>query len=90
MDANHIISLIVAGEFDNVELEKITGAVVFARKGLQRQAVRTFSPGDTVKFTHPGTGREYRGAVTKVNRKYIMVNTGATVYRVPGNMLQSV
>jgi hypothetical protein len=43
--------------------------------------------GDNVEFTSNKTGRLMRGHVTKIAIKYITVNTGMGLWRVPANML---
>jgi hypothetical protein len=46
--------------------------------------------GDNVEFTSSKTGRAMRGFVTKVAIKYVTVNTGMGMWRVPANMLTRV
>jgi hypothetical protein len=43
--------------------------------------------GDNVEFTSSKTGRLTRGFVTKVAIKYVTVNTGMGLWKVPANML---
>jgi hypothetical protein len=43
-----------------------------------------------VEFTSSKTGRQMRGHVTKIAIKYVTVNTGLGMWRVPANMLSKV
>lgn len=90
MNSSEIVREIVSGKFGNSELDSIVQAVIFARNQLTKQAVGSFLPGDSVKFTSTRNNRVYTGKVRKVNRKYVMVDVGVTTYRVPGNMLEYV
>ena len=45
---------------------------------------------DNVEFTSSKTGRLTRGFVTKIAIKYVTVNTGQGLWRVPANMLSPV
>jgi hypothetical protein len=46
--------------------------------------------GDNVEFASSKTGRVMRGHVTKIAVKYVTVNTGLGMWRVPANMLSKV
>jgi hypothetical protein len=46
--------------------------------------------GDNVEFTSSKTGRAMRGFVKKVAIKYVTVDTGLGLWRVPANMLRVV
>lgn len=79
---------IIGGTFTNEQLDSITMAIKFARGQLATKAKFTFRAGSQVKFTGR-QGETVFGDVTKVNRKYIMVRSGMTNWRVPANMLQA-
>ena len=79
---------IMFGNFSNVELTSIINAVQFARAQLTKQKIRSFMLGDTVKFTSNRNGRTYTGTVRKVAIKYVTVDTGQTLFRVPASMLE--
>jgi hypothetical protein len=62
-------------------------AVKWSRERLSKQIKRSISVGDNVEFTSNKTGRLMRGFVTKVAIKYVTVNTGLGLWKVPANML---
>jgi hypothetical protein len=62
-------------------------AVKWNRNALARQIKRSIGRGDNVEFTSSKTGRLTRGFVTKVAIKYVTVDTGMGLWRVPANML---
>ena len=74
----------------NTELSSMIDAVKWNREHLARQIKRSISIGDNVEFTSSKTGRLTRGFVTKVAIKYVTVNTGMGLWRVPANMLSLV
>lgn len=71
----------------DAELTAVVQAVKFARSQLQKQIKSSLMVGDNVEFTNNKTGRRMRGFVTKISIKYVTVNTGAGLWRVPANML---
>ena len=71
----------------NTELSSMIDAVKWNREHLARQIKRSISIGDNVEFTSSKTGRLTRGFVTKVAIKYVTVNTGMGLWKVPANML---
>jgi uncharacterized protein YwbE len=71
----------------NTELSSMIDAVKWNREQLARQIKRSIRTGDNVEFTSSKTGRLTRGFVTKVAIKYVTVNTGMGLWRVPANML---
>ena len=79
---------IMFGDFTNAELTSIINAVQFARAQLTKQKIRSFMPGDNVKFTSNRNGRTYTGTVRKVAIKYVTVDTGQTLFKVPASMLE--
>ena len=86
-DVNKAIML---QEWTNVELSSMIDAVKWNKEQLARQIQRSISRGDTVEFTSSKTGRITRGFVTKVAIKYVTVDTGMGMWRVPANMLTKV
>jgi hypothetical protein len=81
---------IVSGKFTNDELDSIINAVKFARAKLARQTKANLTLGDNVEFVSSKTGRAMRGFVKKIAVKYITVDTGLGMWRVPANMLSIV
>ena len=79
---------IMFGNFASAELTSIINAVQFARAQLTKQKIRSFMLGDTVKFTSNRNGQTYTGTVRKVAIKYVTVDTGQTLFRVPASMLE--
>ena len=81
---------IMFGNFTNDQLTSIVNAVQYARAQLGKQKIRTFTKGDTVKFTSAKRGGlVVQGTVTKVAIKYVTVKDGAMLWRVPANMLEA-
>ena len=74
----------------NTELSSMIDAVQWNRAQLAKQIKRSIRVGDNVEFTSSKTGRLTRGFVTKIAIKYITVNTGMGLWRVPANMLKLV
>ena len=89
MDFKQINSAIMFGDWTNVELESMIDAVKFARAGLAKQNKNQFRVGTSVKFYSTKRGQTFTGTVTKVAIKYITVNTGGSLWRVPANMLEA-
>jgi hypothetical protein len=83
-------SAIMFGNFTNDELTSIIDAVKFARAQLTQKTKRSLMLGDTVKFTSNRNGMTYRGTVRKIAIKYITVDTGSVLFKVPANMLEAV
>jgi len=81
---------IMLQEWTNTELTSMIDAVKWNREQLAKQIKRSISVGDNVEFTSSKTGRLTRGFVTKVAIKYVTVNTGMGLWRVPANMLSVV
>ena len=83
-DVNQAIML---QEWTNEQLTSMIDAVKYNRERLSRRIKRSISVGDNVEFTSSKTGRRTRGYVEKVAIKYVTVNTGMGLWRVPANML---
>ena len=71
----------------NTELSSMIDSVKWNRDRLARQIKYSIRTGDNVEFMSSKTGRLMRGHVTKVAIKYVTVNTGLGMWRVPANML---
>ena len=71
----------------DVELRSMIDAVKWNREQLAKRIKRSIGRGDNVEFTSSKTGRLTRGFVTKVAIKYVTVDTGLGLWRVPANML---
>ena len=80
---------IMFSNFTNEQLDSITSAVQYARAQLRAVKIRSFTKGDTVKFHSIKRGVTVTGTVTKVAIKYITVKDGATLWKVPANMLEA-
>ena len=83
-DVNRAIML---QTWTNTELSSMIDAVKWNREQLSKRIKRSIGVGDNVEFTSSKTGRLTRGFVTKVAIKYVTVNTGMGLWRVPANML---
>lgn len=90
MSAQQVTAQIVSGKFTNDELDSIINAVKFARAKLARQTKASLALGDNVEFVSSKTGRATRGFVKKIAIKYVTVDTGLGLWRVPANMLSIV
>ena len=74
----------------NTELSSMIDAVKWNRSRLAERTKAGICVGDNVEFTSSKTGRLTRGFVTKKAIKYITVDTGMGLWRVPANMLSVV
>jgi hypothetical protein len=83
-DVNRAIML---QEWTNTELSSMIDAVKWNRSRLTERTKATLCVGDNVEFTSSKTGRLTRGFITKIAIKYVTVNTGMGLWRVPANML---
>ena len=83
-DVNRAIML---QEWTNTELSSMIDAVKWNRERLAKRIKYSITVGDNVEFTSSKTGRLTRGFVTKVAIKYVTVNTGMGLWKVPANML---
>ena len=89
MDIKQVNSAIMFGDWTNVELESMIDAIKFARSNLAKQNKNQFRVGAAVKFHSTKRGQTFTGTVTKVAIKYITVNTGGSLWRVPANMIEA-
>jgi hypothetical protein len=83
-------SAIMFGNLTNDELTSIIDAVKYARAQLTQRTKRSLMLGDTVKFTSNRNGRTYTGTVRKIAIKFVTVDTGQMLFKVPANMLEAV
>jgi uncharacterized protein YwbE len=87
MDIKQVNTAIMLGTWTDIELRSMIDAVMWNRANLAKQIKRSMTVGDNVEFTSSKTGRLTRGFVTKIAIKYVTVNTGQGLWRVPANML---
>jgi hypothetical protein len=80
-------SAIMLQTWTNTELSSMIDAVKWNRTNLAKQIKRSIRVGDNVEFTSSKTGRAMRGFVNKVAIKYVTVDTGMGLWKVPANML---
>jgi len=85
-----INSAIMFGSFTSAELISIGDAIKFNRAQLNKQVKQSVTIGTNVKFTSNRNGMTYTGTVRKIAIKFITVDTGQTLWRVPANMLEVV
>ena len=81
---------IAFGTWTNEQLISMVDAVKYNRSRLAQQTKAGIRVGDNVEFTSSKTGRLTRGFVTKIAIKYITINTGMGLWKVPANMLSVV
>jgi hypothetical protein len=81
---------IMMQEWTDIELRSMIDAVKWNRTRLSERTKATLCVGDTVEFTSSKTGRTMQGFITKIAIKYVTVNTGQGLWRVPANMLKLV
>jgi uncharacterized protein YwbE len=87
MDIKQVNSAIMFGAWTDTELRSMIDAVQWNRASLAKRTKASLRVGDNVEFTSSKTGRLTRGFVTKIAIKYVTVNTGMGMWRVPANML---
>ena len=78
---------IMMQSWTNTELSSMIDAVKWNREFLSKQIKRSITLGANVEFTSSKSGRLMRGHVTKIAIKYVTVNTGMGLWKVPANML---
>ena len=88
-DISDINRAILSGNFTNDQLISIGDAIKFARGQIAQKNKYTLTVGTKVQFTSTRTGQTVMGNVEKINRKFIIVRSGMTNWRVPANMLQA-
>ena len=90
MDIKQINTEIITGTWTNKDLESMIDAVKFARARLTQDTKRSLRIGATVKWTSSKNPYGEQGTVQKIAQKYVTVNTGKGLWRVPANMLEVV
>ncbi len=90
MDIKQVNSAIMFGQFTDTELSSIIDAVRFARASLIKSNKRQLTIGTKVKFTSNRNGVTYNGTVRKIAIKFVTVDTGSVLFKVPANMLEMV
>ena len=90
MTTAQICRIIEHGQLNDQDLNSVITAVKYARRTLQRKVTSSLMVGDNVEFASSKTSRVMRGHVTKIAVKYVTVNTGLGMWRVPANMLSKV
>ena len=87
LSIKEVNSAIMLQSWTNTELSSMIDAVKWNRERLAKRVKYSNMVGDNVEFTSSKTGRLTRGFVTKIAIKYVTVNTGMGMWRVPANML---
>ena len=87
MNITQINTAILQNGYTNDELTSIIDAVKFARARLTDANKRSLRIGQGVSFTSSRTGQTISGTVRKIAIKFVTVDTGAGLWRVPANML---
>ena len=90
LSISQVNSAIMLQTWTDVELRSMIDAVQWNRAQLAKQIKRSITTGDQVEFTSSKTGQTLQGRVRKVAIKFVTVDTGTTVWRVPANMLRVV
>ncbi len=88
MDIKQVNQAIMFGQFTDIELSSIIDAVRFARASLIKSNKRQLTIGAKVKFTSNRNGVTYNGTVRKIAIKFVTVDTGSVLFKVPANMLE--
>jgi hypothetical protein len=88
MKINDVTHAIMFGDFTNEQLNAIGMAVKYRRNQIASTVKRGLCIGDMVRFN--GRNGQVTGKVSKVNRKFVIVNAGFTNWRVPASMLETV
>ena len=82
-------AILALNNASNEDLNAITDAVQYVRGQLSKKVRWTLVKGAAVKFTSNKTGQEVKGTIQKINRKYVVVLTSTTRWRVPAYMLSA-
>ena len=87
LSIKEVNTAIMLQQWTNTELSSMIDAVKWNRSRLAERAKASICVGDNVEFTSSKSGRLMRGFVTKKAIKYLTVDTGMGLWRVPANML---
>ena len=90
LSISQVNSAIMTQVWTDVELRSMIDSVQWNRSRLAQRTKASLMVGDNVEFTSSKTGRAMRGFVTKIAIKYVTVNTGLGLWKVPANMLKLV
>ena len=82
-----INTAIISQKWSNDDMTSMIDAIKYARAQLTKQSIRSITLQSNVEFTSSKTGRTMRGFVKKIAQKYVTVDTGMGLWRVPANML---
>lgn len=85
-----INTAIISGTWTNTELSSMIDAVKFVRAQLSQSTKRSLRIGDNVNFTNTRTGMTVTGKVRKIAIKFVTVDAGQSLWKVPANMLTKV
>jgi len=80
---------IMFGTWTNVELASMIDAVKWSRARLAKDVKNSIKPGQMVRFTSSKTGQTISGKVRKIAIKFVTVDTGQTLWKVPASMLEA-
>lgn len=78
---------ILAASLTNDDLTAINDAVAYMRGQLAKKVRWTLVKGTMVKFVSSRSGQTITGSISKINRKFVIIQAGVTRWRVPANML---
>jgi hypothetical protein len=90
LSIQEVNNAIAFGHWTNEQLTSMIDAIKYNRNLLVQAVKHDIRVGDNVEFTSSKSGRLVRGFVTKKAIKYITVDTGMDLWRVPANMLSKV
>lgn len=82
-----ITAAIVSGQVDEVGIAQIVAAIKFNRAQTTKKVTAALRKGSKVQWVNSRSGVTMSGTVTKVNRKFVVIDTPVGGWRVPGNML---
>ena len=81
---------IMFSDLSNDELTSVIDAVKWKRATIAKLTKASLRVGDNVNFTSSKTGMNVTGKVRKIAIKFVTVDTGQTLWRVPANMLSKI
>jgi hypothetical protein len=87
LSITEVNTAIMTQVWTDTELRSMIDAVQWNRSRLAQRIKRSIMVGDNVEFTSSKSGRLMRGHVTKIAIKYVTVNTGLGLWKVPASML---
>jgi hypothetical protein len=87
LSITEVNTAIMTQVWTDTELRSMIDSVQWNRSRLAQRTKASLNVGDNVQFTSSKTGRQMRGHITKIAIKYVTVNTGLGLWKVPANML---